>query len=135
MTENAIQIENLTKAYPKFKLQNLNLTLPTGCILGLVGENGAGKSTTIRLLLKLLERDSGKVELLGTDIDAPEFISRRNDIGVVLDEVGFPAQLNARQLDRIFQTLTRVGTRNAFSPCFGNSVFRTTSRFNRIPGA
>ena len=84
MTENAIQIENLTKAYPKFKLQNLNLTLPTGCILGLIGENGAGKSTTIRLLLKLLERDSGKVELLGTDIDAPEFISRRNDIGVVL---------------------------------------------------
>ena len=102
MTENAIQIENLTKVYPKFTLQNLNLTLPTGCILGLIGENGAGKSTAIHLMLKLLERDSGKVELLGTDIDAPEFISRRNDIGVVLDEVGFPAQLNARQLDRIF---------------------------------
>ena len=116
MTENAIQIENLTKAYPKFKLQNLNLTLPTGCILGLIGENGAGKSTTIRLLLKLLERDSGKVELLGTDIDAPEFISRCNDIGVVLDEVGFPAQLNARQLDRIFSdTYARWDSERFFS--------------------
>lgn len=126
MTENAIQIENLTKAYPKFKLQNLNLTLPTGCILGLIGENGAGKSTTIRLLLKLLERDSGKVELLGTDIDTPEFISRRNDIGVVLDEVGFPAQLNARQLDRIFSdTYARWDSERFFRPA---SAIRCSGR-------
>ncbi len=90
--------------------------MPTGCILGLIGENGAGKSTAIHLMLKLLERDSGKVELLGTDIDAPEFISRRNDIGVVLDEVGFPAQLNARQLDRIFSdTYTRWDSERFFT--------------------
>ena len=42
---NAIEIKNLTKAFSGFKLDNLNLTLPSGCIMGLIGENGAGKST------------------------------------------------------------------------------------------
>lgn len=46
---NALEIKNLTKSYPDFTLDNLNLTLPSGCIMGLVGENGAGKSTTIKL--------------------------------------------------------------------------------------
>lgn len=48
---NALEIKNLTKSYPDFTLDNLNLTLPSGCIMGLVGENGAGKSTTIKLIL------------------------------------------------------------------------------------
>ena len=48
---NAIEIKNLTKSYKDFTLDNLNLSLPQGCIMGLVGENGAGKSTTIKLIL------------------------------------------------------------------------------------
>ena len=47
---NALEIKNLTKSYPGFTLDNLNLTLPSGCIMGLIGENGAGKSTTIKLI-------------------------------------------------------------------------------------
>ena len=46
---NALEIRNLTKDYGEFTLDNLNLTLPCGCIMGLIGENGAGKSTTIKL--------------------------------------------------------------------------------------
>ncbi len=42
---NAIEIKNVSKSYSSFKLDNLTLTLPSGCIMGLVGENGAGKST------------------------------------------------------------------------------------------
>ncbi len=52
---NAIEITNLTKTYPGFTLDP-NLTLPSGCILGLIGENGAGKSTTIRLILDMVHR-------------------------------------------------------------------------------
>ncbi len=48
---NALEIRNLKKAFSGFRLEDLNLTLPAGCILGLIGENGAGKSTTIRLIL------------------------------------------------------------------------------------
>ena len=53
---NAIEIRDLCKSYPGFTLDHLNMTLPTGYILGLVGENGAGKSTTIRLLLDLIHK-------------------------------------------------------------------------------
>lgn len=55
---NALEIKNLTKSYPGFTLDNLNLTLPSGCIMGLIGENGAGKSTTIKLILNMIHKDS-----------------------------------------------------------------------------
>ena len=64
---NAIEVRGLCKSYPGFKLDNLNITLPSGYILGFVGENGAGKSTTIRLLLDLIRKDSGEVSVLGND--------------------------------------------------------------------
>ena len=64
---NAIEIRGLTKHYKGFSLENLNLDLPAGCVLGLVGENGAGKSTTIRLTMDALERDGGTVTVLGVD--------------------------------------------------------------------
>ena len=56
---NAIEIKGLTKSYGAFKLDGLDLTLPCGCIMGLVGENGAGKSTTIRLMLGMARPDGG----------------------------------------------------------------------------
>ena len=52
---NALEIKNLTKIYPGFTLDGLSLTLPSGCIMGLVGENGAGKSTTIKLILDIIK--------------------------------------------------------------------------------
>ena len=64
---NALEIRNLTKAYPGFRLDNLNLTLPSGCIMGLVGENGAGKSTAVKLILDMVHRDGGSVRILGSD--------------------------------------------------------------------
>ena len=57
MDTNAIEIRGLCKHYKDFSLDNLNQDLPYGCVLGLVGENGAGKSTTIRLIMDALERD------------------------------------------------------------------------------
>lgn len=60
---NALEIRNLTKSYPGFTLDNINLTLPSGCIMGLIGENGAGKSTTIKLILDMIHKDSGTAVL------------------------------------------------------------------------
>ena len=59
---NALEIKNLTKVYPGFTLDNLNLTLPKGCIMGLIGENGAGKSTFLNLMTGVLQPDSGSIE-------------------------------------------------------------------------
>ena len=64
---NALEIKNLTKSFTGFKLDNLSLTLPSGCIMGLIGENGAGKSTTIKLILDMIHKDSGAITILGKD--------------------------------------------------------------------
>lgn len=99
---NAIEIRDLCKYYADFKLDHLNLTLPTGCIMGLVGENGAGKSTTIKLILDMIKRDSGTVTLLGKD-NKTDFRLTKEDIGVVLDEVGISSCLNAKQVGKIMR--------------------------------
>lgn len=97
---NALEIHGLTKQRGSFALQGLELTLPAGCIMGLIGENGAGKSTTIRLILDSLRRDDGTVAVYGKDNRALTALERE-DIGVVLDEVGLPEYLNAAQIGRM----------------------------------
>lgn len=97
---NALEIRDLTKTYPDFSLDHLSLTLPGGCILGLIGENGAGKSTTIRLILDMILKDSGSVTILGKD-NRQDLALTKQDVGVVLDEVGIPGCLNARQVGKI----------------------------------
>ncbi len=99
---NALEIKNLTKNYGEFKLDNLNLTLPGGCILGLIGENGAGKSTAIMLILDMIKRDGGSVKILGRD-NAKEIRLIKEDVGTVFDEVGIPECLNARKVGKIMR--------------------------------
>ncbi len=101
MESNAIEIRGLCKRYKGFSLDDLNLDLPYGCVLGLVGENGAGKSTTIRLIMDALERDGGTVSVLGADNQSKEFLDLKEDIGVVLDETFVPEVINARQMGKI----------------------------------
>ena len=104
---NALEIKNLTKHYGDFTLDNLNLTLPSGCIMGLIGENGAGKSTTIKLILNMIRRDEGTITLLGRD-NREDITLTKQDIGVVLDEVGIPGCLNAVQVGKVMaRTFTR----------------------------
>lgn len=97
---NALEIHGLTKRKGDFVLRGLELTLPAGCIMGLIGENGAGKSTTIRLILNGLRRDGGTIAVYGKDNRAMTALDRE-DIGVVLDEVGLPEYMNAQQIGRM----------------------------------
>ena len=101
MESNVIAIRGLCKHYRDFSLDHLDLDLPAGCVLGLVGENGAGKSTTIRLIMDALERDGGTVSVLGMDNKSPAFMDVKQDVGVVLDETCVPEVINARQLGKI----------------------------------
>ena len=64
-----LKIENLRKSYDDFTL-NCSMEVRSGCVTGLIGRNGAGKSTTIRTLLGLLKPTSGKGEVLGQEITA-----------------------------------------------------------------
>ncbi|WP_298033397.1 ABC transporter ATP-binding protein [uncultured Dysosmobacter sp.] len=98
---NAIELSHIHKSFGAFSISDLCLTVPTGTICGLVGENGAGKSTTIRLMMNALRPDSGEARILGVDVNAPEFQAVKEDVGVVLDEAYFPEVLDAAQVGRI----------------------------------
>ena len=97
---NALEIKDLSKSFGSFSLQNLTLTVPMGTALGLIGENGAGKSTTISLIL-------------GQDTDGDN-VSVREDIGVVFDESCFPDGLNARQVDKVERCIYKNWDSGAF---------------------
>ena len=97
---NILELNHLTKTYPDFQLRDLSLVLPAGCILGLVGKNGAGKSTTIKLILDMIDRDAGSVTIFGRD-NKTGIRDLKEDIGIVLDEVGIPAGLTAKQVGKI----------------------------------
>lgn len=95
---NALEVKNLCKDYGNFKLQNVNLTLPKGCILGFVGENGAGKSTTIKCILDLIHKDSGEITFSGETLsDNPNQI--KDGIGVVFDDSYFHDLLKLEQIN------------------------------------
>lgn len=125
ISENAIEIKGLCKSYKNFTLDHINLTLPRGCIMGLIGENGAGKSTIIKLMLDMIKRDSGTVTLLGKD-NKDMFNITKEDIGVVLDEVGIPGCLNARQVGRIMKNSYRNWDESIYSKYLLLRLLNTT---------
>lgn len=98
---NAIEIKGLEKRYEGFRLGSFDLTLPSGCIMGLVGENGAGKSTTIKLIMNAIGRDAGEISVLGVDNRSAGFRDIKEDIGVVLDEAYFPEVMSARNVGKV----------------------------------
>lgn len=131
---NAIEIKGLTKRYKDFSLEGLDLTLPMGCVLGLVGANGAGKSTTIRLIMDAMERDGGTVEVLGVDNQSQEFQKVKEEVGVVLDETCVPEFITARQLGKIMADTYRNWEQDAYERWLdkfqlpGNKKFKEYSR-------
>ncbi len=112
---NAIEINNLTKNYKDFSINNMNFAVPTGSIVGLVGGNGAGKSTTIKLIMDTIKRDSGSISVLGIDNKQKEFINAKENIGIVLDETNFPDMLNAKNINSIMKLTYKNWDNTMFS--------------------
>ncbi|MDO5049945.1 MAG: ATP-binding cassette domain-containing protein [Actinomycetaceae bacterium] len=87
---NSIEVSGVVKHYLGFTLGPLDLNVPQGTIVGFVGENGAGKSTTLRAILGLTRVDAGDIRLLGEPA-GPEYPRVRERIGVVFDDLSLPA--------------------------------------------
>lgn len=109
---NALEIKNVIKKYKGFTLDNINLTLPSGCIMGLIGENGAGKSTLIKAILGMIKYD-GTISVLGAEGNA-ELLKAKQDIGVVLDQSYFPDGINAKQVNSIMKNTYENWDENEF---------------------
>lgn len=97
---SALQITDLTKEYPGFKLDHVSFTLPQGTIMGLIGENGAGKSTTINAILDLIKRDEGSVTFWGEELSENPRQLKEN-IGVVFDGINFYETLTPAKVGKI----------------------------------
>lgn len=110
---NAIEVTGLKKKYQAFALDNLNLTLPMGSIMGFIGENGAGKSTTIKAMLGLIHTDRGTIRLLGKDPIADRSVME--DVGVVLDTNTFLPEMSAKQLSTVLSSVYRHWDNHKFS--------------------
>ena len=94
-----LQVENVTKHYADFKLDHVSFSVPKGTIMGLIGENGAGKSTTISAILDLIHRDEGSVAFWGQELSSTKQF--KEDIGVVFDGINFYGTLTPTQVGRI----------------------------------
>lgn len=101
---NALTISGLTKTYPDFILDNVSFAVPSGSIVGLIGENGAGKSTTINAALGLIQKEAGQVSILGKEkIDN----DTKERIGVVFDGSNYPEILSPKKINRIMKNIYR----------------------------
>lgn len=99
-----LEINGLTKRYDGFSLQDIHLKIEPGTITGLVGANGAGKSTTLKLILNLIRRDAGEIRVFGMDnVEQEAAIKQR--IGVVFDEPCFHELLTAGHIGRYMSGL------------------------------
>lgn len=85
---NTLEVRNLRKVYPAFTLQDVSFAVPAGSVTGLVGRNGAGKSTTLKSLLGLVHPDGGEVRFCGMDTAENEK-AFKEEIGVVLGGIDF----------------------------------------------
>lgn len=95
-----LKASHLVKNYPGFSLKDVSLNLPSGCIMGFIGENGAGKSTTFKALLDLIRLDGGFITFWGQTL-AENSAQLKEDIGIVFDNMNFYETLTPKQIGRI----------------------------------
>lgn len=100
----AISIRNLQKSFPAFTLKNVSFDVQKGTIMGFIGENGAGKSTTIKCILNVLKKDSGLIKIFGYD-HTKEEIQIKEEIGVVYDDLPFPETLTGSEIEKFMSRL------------------------------
>ena len=96
---NYLEVKNLSKSFDSFQLHNISFTLPKGYIMGLIGPNGSGKTTTIKLILNMLGRNSGEIKIMGLDNITDEQKAKA-ELGVVFDTNYFSDDWQVTQVEK-----------------------------------
>ena len=103
MSEAVLEVSNLCKEYPSFRLENVSFTVPKGSIMGFIGRNGAGKTTTMKSILNLVHKSSGKILYFGMDLkDHEKAIKQR--IGYAGGTVDYYRRKKIRDLISVTRT-------------------------------
>ena len=103
----ALRLEHISKKYETFTLHDVNLVIPKGSIMGFIGENGAGKSTTMKAMLGLIHPDGGEVYVDGKRFTGEER-GIKERLGVVTDSSCFPEELNAVEIGNVMRRVYRT---------------------------
>ncbi len=111
---NVIEIKKLKKIYDdNFELGEINLSIPSGYVIGLIGENGAGKTTLIKSILNIINTDAGEIKIFNKDSKKYDSLIKE-DIGVVLDDIFFPELLTAGDIDTIMKDIYKNWDKELF---------------------
>lgn len=102
MNKNVLTVLGLTKKYKEFSLWDISFEVPRGTIVGLIGENGAGKSTTLNAILGVVHKDAGEISIMGNPIEElkPDM---KEKIGVVFDGTNFSEELTPKKLNKVLK--------------------------------
>lgn len=111
--DHILELNNVSKKYKEFQLNNISFNLEKGYIMGLIGPNGAGKSTTIKLIMNLIKKDSGEIKIFGKDYKKDE-IAVKERIGFVYDENYFYEDLNLLEMKNIIAPFYKNWDEEAF---------------------
>lgn len=115
MSKNAIEVRNLTKKYDDFEIDNMCFDIPEGSIVGFIGENGAGKSTTMKAILGLVPPEAGEIRVLDHPVGKDSVDENwREQISVVFDECNFPNELKVKNINIIMKNIYRTWNENLF---------------------
>lgn len=115
MSKNAIEVRNLTKKYDDFEINNMCFDIPEGSIVGFIGENGAGKSTTMKAILGLVPPEAGEIRVLDHPVGKDSVDENwREQISVVFDECNFPNELKVKNINIIMKNIYRTWNENLF---------------------
>lgn len=99
-----LSIRGLSKRYMNFSVEDVTFNVPDGTVVGLIGENGAGKSTIIKSVLGAVHPDGGEILVDGMPLDKLDR-SGRQKISFVLDDMGLPMELTLSMLDKVLANI------------------------------
>lgn len=129
--ENAIEIKKITKKYDGFTLDDLSFNVPKGSIMGFVGQNGAGKSTTINTILNIIKPDEGEIKIFGLDHIKDEIEIKKN-ISAVFDELPFHEELNAKQLNTVLGNIFPQWSKETFQSYLDKFALPSKKKFAKF---
>mgnify|MGYP002542964583 CR=1 FL=1 len=110
---NALECYDVTKEYDRFSLDHVSFSVPKGCVVGLIGENGAGKSTTLKAILDLIHIDGGEILLFGQPHTSQDG-ALREAVGAVFEDFTFPSYLHTSSISHIMRQIYQTWDDNLF---------------------
>ena len=128
---NFLEVSNLSKSFKRFELKDISFTLPKGYIMGLIGPNGSGKTTTIKLILNMIKREGGEIKVMGLDNRSDENAVKSN-LGVVFDSNCFCDDWTVAKTEKSVSLFYKNWDRSKFSKLLSRFKIETKKKVKEL---